>query len=130
MIEFNDNQPCIELIESKLGILDLLDEESRLASGSDDSLISKLNSRFEKSNEFYEKPRFGNDAFIVKHYAANVKYSIMGFIDKNKDNISQEQLVSIIYCDSHLFSIKCTFNLVIGYAYGNQFRIFEERSGL
>lgn len=30
MIDFYDNQPCIELIESKLGILDLLDEECRV----------------------------------------------------------------------------------------------------
>ena len=26
-IDFYDNQPCIDLIENKLGILDLLDEE-------------------------------------------------------------------------------------------------------
>lgn len=31
MIDFYDNQPCIELIESKLGILDLLDEECRVS---------------------------------------------------------------------------------------------------
>ena len=29
IIDFYDNQPCIDLIESKLGILDLLDEECR-----------------------------------------------------------------------------------------------------
>ena len=29
-IDFYDNQPCINLIESKLGILDLLDEECRV----------------------------------------------------------------------------------------------------
>lgn len=29
-IDFYDNQPCIDLIESKLGILDLLDEECRV----------------------------------------------------------------------------------------------------
>ena len=34
-IDFYDNQPCIDLIEAKLGILDLLDEECRLQAGSD-----------------------------------------------------------------------------------------------
>ena len=29
-ISFHDNQPCINLIESKLGILDLLDETCRV----------------------------------------------------------------------------------------------------
>lgn len=31
MIDFYDNQPCIDLIESKLGILDLLDEECKVS---------------------------------------------------------------------------------------------------
>lgn len=30
MIDFYDNQPCIDLIEAKLGILDLLDEECKV----------------------------------------------------------------------------------------------------
>lgn len=30
LIDFYDNQPCINLIEAKLGILDLLDEEGKV----------------------------------------------------------------------------------------------------
>ena len=32
-IDFYDNQPCIDLIEAKLGILDLLDEECKVSQG-------------------------------------------------------------------------------------------------
>ncbi|KAJ3207682.1 Myosin type-2 heavy chain 1 [Entophlyctis luteolus] len=91
-IDFNDNQPCIDLIEGKLGILDLLDEESRLLSGSDSSLITKLNQRFDGKHKFYVKPRFGQTSFTVKHYATDVTYEIEAFIEKNKDTVSDEQL--------------------------------------
>ncbi|KAJ1548826.1 Myosin type-2 heavy chain 1 [Cladochytrium tenue] len=92
-IDFNDNQPCIDMIENKLGILDLLDEESRLPSGSDASLITKLYQRFgTPSSKFFEKPRFGQKAFTIKHYATDVTYDIDGFIEKNKDTVSDEQL--------------------------------------
>lgn len=30
LIDFYDNQPCIHLIEAKLGVLDLLDEECKV----------------------------------------------------------------------------------------------------
>lgn len=30
LIDFYDNQPCIDLIEAKLGVLDLLDEECKV----------------------------------------------------------------------------------------------------
>ena len=30
-IDFYDNQPCIDLIETRLGVLDLLDEECRVS---------------------------------------------------------------------------------------------------
>ncbi|KAJ3282877.1 Myosin type-2 heavy chain 1, partial [Rhizoclosmatium sp. JEL0117] len=88
-IEFADNQPCIDLIEARIGILSLLDEESRLQSGSDATLISKLNTNFDK-NKYYSKGRFGNTEFTVKHYAVDVSYTVTGFIDKNKDTMSDE----------------------------------------
>ncbi|KAH6577051.1 hypothetical protein BASA50_008601 [Batrachochytrium salamandrivorans] len=95
-IEFNDNQPCIDMIENKLGILDLLDEESRLPSGADSSLITKLYQRFGTAqSKFFEKPRFGQQAFTIKHYACDVTYEIEGFIDKNKDTVADEQLAML-----------------------------------
>ena len=95
-IDFSDNQPCIDMIENKLGVLDLLDEESRLPSGADSSLITKLYQRFGTAeHKFFSKPRFGEKEFVIKHYALDVSYQIEGFIEKNKDTVSEEQLIML-----------------------------------
>lgn len=93
-IEFSDNRPCIDLIEGKLGILSLLDEESRLPAGSDDSFVNKLNQNFStKPKGFpYQKPRFGKSSFTVLHYAVDVTYDSEGFIEKNRDTVPDEHL--------------------------------------
>lgn len=57
-IDFYDNQPCIDLIEAKLGILDLLDEECRVPNGSDEGWAQKLVTTCGKYKHF-EKSRFG-----------------------------------------------------------------------
>lgn len=92
-IDFSDNQPCIDLIEAKLGILSLLDEESRLPMGSDEQFVTKLHHNFaaEKS-KFYKKPRFGKSAFTVCHYAIDVTYESDGFIEKNRDTVPDEHM--------------------------------------
>ncbi|KAL0637012.1 Myosin type-2 heavy chain 1 [Maublancomyces gigas] len=94
-IEFSDNRPCIDLIEGKLGVLSLLDEESRLPAGTDDSFVNKLHHNFGsgKPKGFpYQKPRFGKSSFTVCHYAVDVTYDSEGFIEKNRDTVPDEHL--------------------------------------
>jgi len=92
-IDFSDNQPCIDLIEGKLGVLALLDEESRLPMGSDESFVNKLHHNFSgDKHKFYKKPRFGKSAFTVCHYAVDVSYESDGFIEKNRDTVPDEHL--------------------------------------
>jgi myosin-5 len=77
-----------------LGILALLDEESRLPSGSDASFLQKLYTQLAKpeSKNVFKKPRFGNSAFTIAHYALDVTYEAEGFIEKNRDTVPDEQL--------------------------------------
>ncbi|KAK0545973.1 Myosin type-2 heavy chain 1 [Tilletia horrida] len=94
-IDFSDNQPTIDMIEGKLGILSLLDEESRLPSGSDQSFLQKLYTQLDKRSEFqnaYKRPRFGQSAFTVCHYALDVTYEAEGFLEKNRDSVPDEHL--------------------------------------
>ncbi|CAG7709106.1 unnamed protein product [Allacma fusca] len=93
-IEFYDNQPCIELIESKLGILDLLDEECRMPQGSDTSWAQKLYSKCNKWEQF-SKPRMSNSSFIITHFADKVEYQSVGFLEKNRDTVVPEQISTV-----------------------------------
>ena len=90
-IAFYDNQPCIDLIESKLGILDLLDEECKVPRGSDKSWVEKLYNKCTKSKHF-AKPRLSNTAFLISHFADQVAYECAGFLEKNRDTVSEEQI--------------------------------------
>ncbi|XP_072517689.1 unconventional myosin-Vb isoform X2 [Salminus brasiliensis] len=91
LIDFYDNQPCIDLIEAKLGILDLLDEECKVPKGTDQNWAQKLYSQHLKS-EHFEKPRMSNTSFIVVHFADKVEYQCDGFLEKNRDTVYEEQI--------------------------------------
>ncbi|XP_068597998.1 unconventional myosin-Va [Brachionichthys hirsutus] len=92
LIDFYDNQPCINLIEAKMGVLDLLDEECRMPKGSDDSWAQKLYNTHLKTCSLFEKPRMSNRAFIIQHFADKVEYRCEGFLEKNKDTVNEEQI--------------------------------------
>ncbi|KAF8367210.1 hum-7 [Pristionchus pacificus] len=94
-IEYTDNTECVQLFQSKpYGILRLIDEESHINNGTDQTLLDKLN-QFLKGNEFYEAPQKREQAFIVAHYAGKVKYQIKGFREKNKDTMRAEVVITL-----------------------------------
>ncbi|CAI4210199.1 unnamed protein product [Parascedosporium putredinis] len=102
-IDFSDNQPCIDLIEGKMGILSLLDEESRLPMGTDDQFVTKLHHNYAADkHKFFKKPRFGKSAFTVCHYAIDVTYESEGFIEKNRDTVPDEHM-KILRATSNAF---------------------------
>uniref|UniRef100_A0A8D2LXS8 Unconventional myosin-Va n=1 Tax=Varanus komodoensis TaxID=61221 RepID=A0A8D2LXS8_VARKO len=92
LIDFYDNQPCINLIEAKMGILDLLDEECKMPKGSDNSWAQKLYNTHLNKSSLFEKPRMSNKAFIIQHFADKVEYQCEGFLEKNKDTVYEEQI--------------------------------------
>ncbi|XP_074787468.1 unconventional myosin-Vb isoform X2 [Athene noctua] len=91
LIDFYDNQPCIDLIEAKLGILDLLDEECKVPKGTDQNWVQKLYDRHTGSQHF-QKPRMSNTSFIILHFADKVEYESEGFLEKNRDTVYEEQI--------------------------------------
>ncbi|XP_072227603.1 unconventional myosin-Vb isoform X2 [Leuresthes tenuis] len=91
LIDFYDNQPCIDLIEARLGILDLLDEECKVPKGTDQNWAQKLYKQ-NSSSAHFQKPRLSNTSFIVIHFADKVEYQCEGFLEKNRDTVYEEQI--------------------------------------
>ncbi|XP_031420587.1 unconventional myosin-Vc [Clupea harengus] len=91
LIDFYDNQPVIDLIEAKMGILDLLDEECLFPQGTDQNWLQKLYN-YLGSNPLFDKPRLSNQAFVIEHFADKVEYQCKGFLEKNRDTLYEELL--------------------------------------
>lgn len=44
-IEWTDNSECLDLVEKNMGIMSLINEESRFPKGTDQSLLNKMHSQ-------------------------------------------------------------------------------------
>ncbi|XP_041082885.1 unconventional myosin-Vc-like isoform X2 [Polyodon spathula] len=95
LIDFYDNQPVIDLIEAKMGILDLLDEECLFPQGKDENWLQKLYNNYLNKNPLFEKPRMSNQSFVIQHFADKVEYRCHGFLEKNRDSM-YEELINIL----------------------------------
>ncbi|KAI8613158.1 P-loop containing nucleoside triphosphate hydrolase protein, partial [Chytriomyces sp. MP71] len=101
-ISYEDNQPCIDLIEAKpAGILAQLDEEVKLPKGSEDSWLLKLTKTHGKHKHFFMQ-KTSKNVFGVRHYAGEVVYTVDGFLEKNKDAL-QDELFELISSSSYPF---------------------------
>lgn len=69
----------------------MVDEELKLPKGSDSNLLTRMHKEYEK-NKYYVKPRTAKPVFSINHYAGEVTYVIEGFLDKNKDQLSEDAL--------------------------------------
>ena len=101
-VPYIDNQPVLDLIESKpVGILPSIDEELRMPKGSDKTWVDKLISTH-SSNAHFARERTSGEAFVVKHYAGDVMYDSNGFLEKNKDTL-QDDAYSLLTTSSFKF---------------------------
>ena len=92
MVEYNDNKPIIDLITRKPGLFSLINDASQSKGGStDESLLLQMHEHFGKGTAHdgvtYSQPKRPR-TFMVHHYAGSVLYTIDGFIERNKDELS------------------------------------------
>uniref|UniRef100_A0AAQ6IQ17 non-specific serine/threonine protein kinase n=1 Tax=Anabas testudineus TaxID=64144 RepID=A0AAQ6IQ17_ANATE len=86
MIEYEDNRPLLDLfLQKPMGMLSLLDEESRFPQGTDQTLVEKFEDNL-KTKSFW-RPKRVDLGFGIHHYAGKVIYNAAGFLAKNRDTL-------------------------------------------
>lgn len=93
-ITFSQNQSTLDLFLKKnpMGIFSLLDDECKGPKGSDVGFTQKCITTLGKhESKAFEAPKRAEDCcFTVTHFAGPVKYNCAGFMDKNKDTLSND----------------------------------------
>ncbi|KOO33649.1 myosin motor domain [Chrysochromulina tobinii] len=103
-ITFEDNTEVVKLVEdSPSGLLTLLSEECFFPNGSDEGWLLKIKQAH--GNVKKPHPNFDGNvkesktSFTVIHYPGKVTYDAIGFLEKNKDPLSQDVKVLMQYSD-------------------------------
>uniref|UniRef100_A0A8C7U5C4 Myosin 1D n=1 Tax=Oncorhynchus mykiss TaxID=8022 RepID=A0A8C7U5C4_ONCMY len=98
-IDFFNNQIIVDLVELQhKGIFSVLDEACmNVGKVTDKVFLQGLNSKLANHAHYTSRKLSPTDKslefdrdFRVRHYAGNVVYSVVGFIDKNKDTLFQD----------------------------------------
>lgn len=103
LVTFADNQPILELIEGKMGIVNLLNEEVLRPMATDASFVSKVLDTH-TSHSYLESTKFNKMTFLIRHYAGDVIYDGSGFLEKNKDTLPTDLVTLLSSSASSLVS--------------------------
>jgi len=91
-VPYQDNGPCLELLENKPGlngkpggIFPMIEEELTTPGGSNTNMLDKLQQVHGKHAHFARSAKEGPTTFKVRHYAGEVLYKVDGIIEKSRD---------------------------------------------
>jgi len=116
-VEFEDNQACVDLIESKppsgLGVLTLLDEECLFPKGTDSSFSEKVCKTHAGNSKFTFNANKPGEAFTISHYAGPVTYSSQHFLDKNRDTLNPD-LMNLVQSSDSSFVASLSSHMGLG----------------
>jgi myosin heavy subunit len=104
-----DLEKTIELIEKKMGILAILEEECIVPKATDKTLLDKMMTKHLGKHNSFGKPKPAKKGkpeshFQIHHYAGTVGYNVTGWLFKNKDPIN-EAMVAIMLASKNPLTV-------------------------
>uniref|UniRef100_A0A8C5HNT6 non-specific serine/threonine protein kinase n=1 Tax=Gouania willdenowi TaxID=441366 RepID=A0A8C5HNT6_GOUWI len=101
MIEYEDNRPLLDLfLQKPMGMLSLLDEESRFPQATDQTLVEKFEDNL-KAKSFW-RPKRVDLGFGIHHYAGKVIYNAGGFLSKNRETLPADIILLLRSSENEL----------------------------
>ncbi|XP_016300883.1 myosin-IIIb [Sinocyclocheilus anshuiensis] len=92
LVEYEDNRPILDMfLQKPMGLLSLLDEESRFPQATDQTLVDKFQDNLR--NKYFWTPKRVELWFGIQHYAGKVLYNVSGFLEKNRDTLPADIVV-------------------------------------
>ncbi|XP_066201675.1 myosin-IIIb isoform X3 [Saccopteryx leptura] len=110
-VEYEDNRPLLDMfLQKPLGLLALLDEESRFPQATDQTLVDKFEDNLRC--KYFWRPKGVELCFGIQHYAGKVSYDASGVLEKNRDTLPADVVVVLRTSENkllqQLFSIPLT----------------------
>ncbi|KAJ1447952.1 P-loop containing nucleoside triphosphate hydrolase protein, partial [Pelagophyceae sp. CCMP2097] len=104
-VAFPDNAAVLTLIEGRMGVIDVLNEECVRPKGSDEGFVSKLKTLHGGGSDAKEGKliphRMRKDQFTVRHYAGDVLYTAEKWLERNADTL-QDDLAQLARASDHV----------------------------
>uniref|UniRef100_A0AAQ6A925 Myosin IIIB n=1 Tax=Amphiprion ocellaris TaxID=80972 RepID=A0AAQ6A925_AMPOC len=92
LVEYEDNRPILDMfLQKPMGLLSLLDEESRFPQATDQTLVDKFEDNLRC--KYFWIPKRVELCFGIQHYAGKVMYDVNGFLEKNRDTLPADIVV-------------------------------------
>ncbi|XP_045052266.2 myosin-IIIb isoform X3 [Desmodus rotundus] len=110
-VQYEDNRPLLDMfLQKPLGLLALLDEESRFPQATDQTLVDKFEANLRC--KYFWRPKGVELCFGIRHYAGQVSYDASGVLEKNRDTLPADVVVVLRTSENkllqQLFSIPLT----------------------
>ncbi|XP_074404620.1 myosin-IIIb isoform X2 [Zonotrichia albicollis] len=91
-VEYEDNRPLLDMfLQKPMGLLSLLDEESRFPQATDLTLVDKFEDNLRC--KYFWRPKGVELSFGIQHYAGKVLYDASAFLEKNRDTLPADIVV-------------------------------------
>uniref|UniRef100_A0A670HTF7 Myosin IIIB n=1 Tax=Podarcis muralis TaxID=64176 RepID=A0A670HTF7_PODMU len=101
MVDYEDNRPLLDtFLQKPMGLLSLLDEESRFPQATDLTLVDKFEDNLRC--KYFWRPKRVELCFGIQHYAGKVQYDAYGFLEKNRDTLPADIVVVLRTSENRL----------------------------